>query len=111
MTEHDSKMDKPGKKNQLVEGMRKSKGTGANPSSSANPGSRANPGSGSSSGQQTLQPTFRKDRTPSRPGSSSEGGGDAYSTGRLRWPDCSSLFCVSCCVLFVWCFFVFVCSL
>lgn len=80
MTEH-SKTDKPGKKNQLVEGMRKSKGTGANPGSSANPGSGAN------SGQQALQPTLRKDRTPSRPGSSNEGGGDAYSTGRLRWPD------------------------
>ena len=101
MTEH-SKTDKPGKKNQLVEGMRKSKGTGANlgsnanpgssanpgnPGSSANPGSGATPGSGANSGQQALQPTLRKDRTPSRPGSSNEGGGDAYSTGRLRWPD------------------------
>lgn len=76
MTEQDSKTDKPGKtKNQLVEGMRKSKGTGANPGSGANPG------------QQVSQPTTRKDRDPSRPGSSNEGGGDAYSTGRLRWPD------------------------
>lgn len=84
MTEH-SKTDKPGKKNQLVEGMRKSKGTGSNPGSSANPGTGANSSSGTNSGQQALQPT-RKDGS-SRPGSSNERGGDAYSTGRLRWPD------------------------
>lgn len=70
MTEHDSKTDKAGKtKNQLVEGMRKSKDIGVHP------------------GQQVAQRTRREDRAPSRPGSSNEGGRDTYALGGLRWPD------------------------
>ena len=63
---HKDAHDKP--KNQLVEGMRKSKGTGASPGHSAHH-------------------THHKGRDASRPGSSVGEGGDDYQVGGLRWPD------------------------
>lgn len=63
---HKDTHDKP--KNQLVEGMRKSKGTGASPGHSAHHGHRGRPDT-------------------SRPGSPDRDGEDRYQVGGLRWPD------------------------
>lgn len=66
MTEKDAthKDNKP--KNQLVEGMRKSKGTGASPGHAGHHG---------------------QDRDVARPESPLRRSGDDYQLGGLRWPD------------------------
>ena len=68
MTEKDEAQKDNKPKNQLVEGMRKSKGSGASPGHSAHH-------------------SHHEGREMSRPVSSARKGGDDYQVGGLRWPD------------------------